>query len=127
MHHHLIGSSEHLDELIPERHRVVAWSMIVDHFALTIDDELGKVPRNFFGHVQFFAVEFTVLPEVLVQLTRILTVNLCLLKNREVDFIVPLGVLLDLLVGAWFLAAELIAREGENLESSCLKLGVKLN
>jgi hypothetical protein len=63
---------------------------------------------------------------VLEQRRGLRAVDVDLREHREGDAVIELAELLDLLLAAWLLAAELVAREAEHLEALAVQLAVEL-
>ena len=119
--------SEHLYDGCSHCERTGAWSFILDDFALAIHQELCEVPGDSGGSLGVLVVKFTVQSEVLINVASVLPIHFGFLKHRKIYAVSCPGVLHDLLVGARLLASELVAREGQNLETLGLQLGVELN
>ena len=61
--------------------------VVGDNFTLSIDEELGEVPRNLYGLVLLLIIELGVSAEVLVHFTGLRSVYICLCEKRELSVI----------------------------------------
>ena len=90
--------------------------VVLDNLSLGIDEELGEVPLD----------QITIGVHDLVHWRGIVTVNVQFLGHWEVHTILG-DKSLDLLWCAWLLCTELIARNGNDLETLSIHIFVHLN
>lgn len=84
----------------------------LDNLALLVDQELLKIPLDSLQVHQSWLLSLHPLPKWI----RAIAIDLGLPENREAHAVVQLAELGDLVIAAWLLASELIAREAEDLE-----------
>ena len=119
-------SAEHSFDLVREGKRVGPRLKVVHDLALLIEKELSKVPRNYLSLLFFFIEKFAVAAKVAIDRMSVGIIHIDLGHEFELGVHVVLSERFDLSISARLLTHELIAREGEDLESSIAELLVQL-
>ena len=102
----------------------------IDEFYIggrSVNDELGEIPRYFFGTILHRPVEFTVSPAIFENLVSVLPIYFHFLRKRELYFILFAHVLEDLCVVPRFLLHELVAGEANNFKAVFFKFFVQIS
>lgn len=100
-------------DLWHDRVRLIVWHIVLDNLALSVHEELSKVPRD------VSAIKRAVLPHVLVSWMAVWTIDFNLLEKREND-VELLNELLDFSRRLRLLLTELIARNSINFQAFIL-------
>ena len=119
-------SSEHCLHLVLNGKGAHSWSVVGHHSAIGIDQELGKVPWDHPGCLLCGIIKLAIVPQVPVGLTGLRAIHIRLGKEGPLCSL-ALRKLLDVLIGSWLLAAELVTRECKDLESLLAVLPVHLD
>src|SRR5271170_4434132 len=93
----------------------------LNNVALLVDQELSEVPLD--GVAQQAAL---LALQKLVERVSVVAIHFDFGEQREVDAIIQLAEFLDLIVISGLLMAELVAREGQQLEALVLVLRIQL-
>ena len=117
----------HIQDIVLKRKWIVSGTVVFKDFAITIDEELGKIPRNSLCSLCCRVVQLTVHAQILVDFACSVSVDFGFLEHWESHAVCGLGPFCDLLICAWLLASELVARKSENLEPLGSILIVELN
>ncbi|KAF1766672.1 hypothetical protein GCK72_006630 [Caenorhabditis remanei] len=91
------------------------WRVSLDDVSVSADEELGEVPLDSIDQESSF-----LLLQELVQWVRIVSVDIDLLEKSWLKLELVSDESCDVDLARWFLASELVAWEGEDLESVLL-------
>ena len=116
----LRGSSEERLNFVLEAQGVLAGTVVGDHLALAINDELGEVPRDDLRLVRRLVVKRGVTSQESIHWVRFGPVDVNFGEEGELGTVFALGKCLDLSLCSRLLVAKLIARERKDFKPSSL-------
>ena len=89
--------------------------MVVNYLAISVNDELGKVPWNLSCSFVIFIVQWTISAQILVEWMSVLAIHVDLGEELELCIEFFSGKLLDFSFCPRLLAIKLVAGEANNL------------
>ena len=101
--------------------------MIVYYLAISVNDELSKVPWNLTCSLVLFIVQWTVSAQILIEWMSVFAIHVDLGEELEFRIECFSGELFDFSFCSRFLAIKLVAREAKDLETLSAELLVKLH
>jgi len=89
--------------------------MVGDYFALGVDEEFGKVPRDFLSLALLRIEKLRIASQVLVNVAALRAVDVGFLEHHEFSTVKLTSEGLDFGISARLLLHELVAGEGQDL------------
>lgn len=118
--------SQKFHDLLANHLYFIAWLEKSNHLSLRIDQEFGKVPRDYSRIFLIFVEQFAVITKILVNWMCVGTIDLNFFKDQEFRAEFGPNKLNNFFMRSTFLTEKLVAGEGKELKPLLPQLVVHL-